>query len=173
MNNRLVGMDILRGISIYLIINLFDETAIQSLLYSAKGQNIDFWVTACVPNIFVFLMGFFFIIANKFRAVELLKKGVYILLLGYLLNIIRYPVIMYLADRYSSFSEAYVANSYYVHMVDIYIFVGYACLLIVPFSFLPNYYPIYLCLSAWVMYMSDSIVTLKSLITMLLGSIFL
>ena len=169
MNNRLVGIDILRGISICLMIfiNLFDETALPRLLYSAKGQNIDFWVTACVPNIFVFLMGFFFIIANKFRVVGLFKKGIYILFLGYLLNIVRYPVIMYLADMYTSVGEAYAANSYYVHMVDIYIFVGYACLLIIPFSFLPQYYPLYFCLAAWVMYVSDSIVTLKSFIRLL------
>ena len=169
MKTRLESLDILRGISVILMIfiNLFDETAVADLLYSSQGQFIDFWVTAFVPNIFVFIMGFFLIIANKFQPFSLFKKGLYILFLGYALNIVRYPLFMFLNDRFDSFAQAYNANSYYVHMVDIYIFVGFACLLLIPFALLPRLYPIFLLFSSWVMYMSDKVATLRSFLKIL------
>lgn len=169
MKTRLVSFDLLRGIIIILMIfiNLFDETAQSKLLYSDTGTSIDIWVTALVPNIFMFLMGFFFILAGGFTPRKLLTKGLSILLLGYALNILRYPVIMYAADWYDTLAEALADNMYYIHMVDIYIFVGYACLLLIPFALLPRFFPLYFTLSAYIMYNADNIRGIKQVINLL------
>lgn len=174
MKERLVGLDLLRGLIIILMIfiNLFDETAKEALVYSERGRAIDLAVTALIPNVFIFLMGFFLIIANGFTTKKLLQKAALLLVLGYALNIIRYPLFMYMGDYASSFSKAFAANLYYVHMVDIYIFVGYACLLLIPFTWLP---PIsaqaYASFAAFIMYLTIEIKTVKEYLLMLPASV--
>lgn len=157
MQERLTGLDLLRGLIIILMvfINLFDETAKESLIYSMQGRAIDLAITSLLPNIFIFLMGFFLIISNSFTSKKLLQKSILLLLLGYMLNIIRYPLFMYIGGYTTSFSNAFSTNAYYIHMVDIYIFAGYACLLFIPLTWLP---PIsaqaYTSFAAFVMYLT-------------------
>lgn len=174
MKERLSGLDLLRGLIIILMIfiNLFDETALESLVFSEQGRAIDLAVTSLLPNVFVFLMGFFLIVANKFTAKNLLHKSLLLLILGYALNIIRYPLFMYMGGYSSSLSQAFTANIYYVHMVDIYIFAGYACLLLVPLTWLP---PItaqaYTSFAAFVMYLSAQTKMLQEGLALLPDSI--
>ena len=133
-------MDLLKGLTVILMIfiNFFDEVAFDTLIHSAFGKTIDLVITSLVPTVFIFLMGFFLIISHSFSALRLLQKGLFILFLGYLINISRYPYMLYLAENGHSFPEYFMANIYYVNMVDIYLFIGYACLLLIPFSFLPK-----------------------------------
>ena len=170
MKERLSGLDLLRGLIIILMIfiNLFDETALESLLLSEQGRAIDLSITSLLPNVFVFLMGFFLIVANKFTAKSLLQKSLLLLLLGYALNIIRYPLFMYMGGYSSSIAKAFTDNIYYVHMVDIYIFAGYACLLLIPLTWLP---PItakaYTSFAAFVMYLSTQTKNVQECLTIL------
>ena len=160
MISRIVSLDLLKGFTILLMIfiNFFDEVAHESLLYSNLGRSIDVFITALVPNVFIFLMGFFLIISKSFNAIRLLKKGVFLLFLGYLINISRYPYMLYLADSGDNFSEHFYSNIYYVNMVDIYLFLGYACLLLIPLACLPSHYSfLYLILSATTMYLTSKI----------------
>ena len=174
MKERLTGLDLLRGLIIVLMIfiNLFDETAKEALVYSERGRAIDLAVTSLVPSVFVFLMGFFLIVSDGFSTKKLLRKSALLLILGYALNIVRYPLFMYLAGYSPSFGEAFAANSYYVHMVDIYIFAGYACLLLIPFSLVP---PItakaYTSFAAFVMYLTTEPQTVRELLQMLPSAI--
>lgn len=174
MKERLSGLDLLRGLIIILMIfiNLFDETAKEALVFSERGRAINLAITSLLPNVFLFLMGFFLIVANSFTAGRLLSKALLLLLLGYALNIIRYPLFMYLGGYSSSFSKALSANMYYVHMVDIYIFAGYACLLLIPLTWLP---PIsaqaYTSFAAFVMYLSTQTKVLKEYLLMLPSSV--
>lgn len=160
MKERLIGLDLLRGLIIILMIfiNLFDETAMESLVYSEQGRAIDLAVTSLLPNLFIFLMGFFLIIADSFTAQKLLRKASLLLILGYTLNIIRYPLFMYVGGYVPSVGEALSANMYYVYMVDIYIFAGYACLLLIPLSWLPSISAkAYISFASFVMYLTTQL----------------
>lgn len=160
MSSRLVSMDLLKGFTVILMIfiNFFDEVALESFLYSPQGRAIDFLVTALVPNVFIFLMGFFLIVAKGFTPYKLFKKALLLLSLGYLINITRYPYMLYLANGSNNFWEYMQANSYYIHMVDVYIFLGYACVLLLPFSFLPKRpASLYLTLTAVIMYLTTQL----------------
>lgn len=155
MNKRLESMDLLRGICFVLMvfINFFDEIAEVSILTSKKGFYIDFFITSMVPNTFIALMGFFLIISGSFCVTKLMAKGAQLLVLGFVINLLRYPLPQFVGNKLGLTEYGGLAKNavYHLLMIDIYSFAGYALLALMPLTLLPLASKLYFFLSALVL----------------------
>lgn len=176
MNRRLESMDLLRGFCLVLMvfINFFDEIAAVSILTSKKGFYIDFVITSMVPNTFIALMGFFLIVSGSFCVRKLMAKGVQLLLLGLVINLLRYPLPQFVGNKLGLTEYGGLTGNavYHLLMIDIYSFAGYALLALMPLTLLPLASKLYLFLSALVLAFAGYGGKLLSLVPDFLTDIF-
>lgn len=130
-------------------INFFDEIAEVSILESKQGFYIDFFVTSMVPNLFMTLMGFLLILSNGYKAKNVFEKAIKILFIGFAVNLIRVPLPQLIGNHLgiTEYGDLLGNAIYHLTMIDIYSFVGYALLTIIPLTFFSLPYPIYLVFS--------------------------
>ena len=135
----LESLDWLRGISIILMvfINFFDEIVKVSILKAPQGLYIDLAITSLIPNVFITIMGLLLIVNGRFSAGTVAAKAIKLLLLGYIINLLRVPMPQLVGNllgltHYQDLTKQAV---YHLSMIDIYSFVGYALLLVVPLTY--------------------------------------
>ncbi len=135
----LESLDWLRGISIILMvfINFFDEIVKVSILRAPQGLYIDLAVTSLIPNVFITIMGFLLIVNGRFSAGTVATKAIKLLLLGYAINLMRVPAPQLVGNLLglTHFEDLTKQAVYHLSMVDIYSFVGYALLLVLPLTY--------------------------------------
>lgn len=159
MKKYIESIDLLKGICLILMvfINFFDEIAEVAILESKQGIYIDFLITSLVPNVFMTLMGFLLILSNGYKAKNVLAKAITILFVGFAVNLIRVPLAQWAGNalgitEYGGLAENAV---YHLTMIDIYSFVGYALLTIIPLTFFKLPYPVYFALSGATMMLAS------------------
>lgn len=159
MKKYIESVDLLKGICLILMvfINFFDEIAEVAILESKQGIYIDFLVTSMVPNVFMTLMGFLLVLSNGYKAKNVFGKAIKILLIGFAVNLVRVPLPQWAGNalgitEYGGLAENAV---YHLTMIDIYSFVGYALLTIIPLTFFKLPFPAYFTLSGATMMLTS------------------
>ena len=149
------SIDLLKGLCLILMvfINFFDEIAEVSILESRQGIYIDFLVTSLVPNVFMTLMGFLLILSGGYKAKKVFAKAITILFVGFAVNLIRVPLPEWVGNALgmTEYGDLLGNAIYHLTMIDIYSFVGYALLTIIPLTFFSLPYPIYFVFSGLAM----------------------
>ena len=149
------SIDLLKGLCLILMvfINFFDEIAEVSILESRQGIYIDFLVTSLVPNVFMTLMGFLLILSGGYKAKKVFAKAITILFVGFAVNLIRVPLPQLIGNHLgiTEYGDLLGNAIYHLTMIDIYSFVGYALLTIIPLTFFSLPYPIYFVFSGLAM----------------------
>jgi len=149
------SIDLLKGLCLILMvfINFFDEIAEVSILESRQGIYIDFLVTSLVPNVFMTLMGFLLILSGGYKAKKVFAKAITILFVGFAVNFIRVPLPQLIGNHLgiTEYGDLLGNAIYHLTMIDIYSFVGYALLTIIPLTFFSLPYPIYFIFSGLAM----------------------
>lgn len=129
---RIEGLDVLRGLAVIFMVmvhvqNLFGNMDVFS---SVLGGTVDFFGGPPAAPVFMFLMGAFFILSKKKPLKVSLKRGLSLLGLGYLLNILRGAVPYYIATEFLAVPEqsfpAFFTYEFFIFNVDILIFAGLA-----------------------------------------------
>ena len=155
MKKYIESIDLLKGLCLILMvfINFFDEIAEVSILESRQGIYIDFLVTSLVPNVFMTLMGFLLILSGGYKAKKVFAKAITILFVGFAVNLIRVPLPEWVGNALgmTEYGDLLGNAIYHLTMIDIYSFVGYALLTIIPLTFFSLPYPIYFIFSGLAM----------------------
>lgn len=155
MKKYIESIDLLKGLCLILMvfINFFDEIAEVSILESRQGIYIDFLVTSLVPNVFMTLMGFLLILSGGYKAKKVFAKAITILFVGFAVNLIRVPLPQLIGNHLgiTEYGDLLGNAIYHLTMIDIYSFVGYALLTIIPLTFFSLPYPIYFVFSGLAM----------------------
>ena len=155
MKKYIESIDLLKGLCLILMvfINFFDEIAEVSILESRQGIYIDFLVTSLVPNVFMTLMGFLLILSGGYKAKKVFAKAITILFVGFAVNFIRVPLPQLIGNHLgiTEYGDLLGNAIYHLTMIDIYSFVGYALLTIIPLTFFSLPYPIYFVFSGLAM----------------------
>ena len=155
MKKYIESIDLLKGLCLILMvfINFFDEIAEVSILESRQGIYIDFLVTSLVPNVFMTLMGFLLILSGGYKAKKVFAKAITILFVGFAVNLIRVPLPQLIGNHLGITENGDLLGNaiYHLTMIDIYSFVGYALLTIIPLTFFSLPYPIYFVFSGLAM----------------------
>lgn len=159
MKKSIESIDLLRGICLLLMvfINFYDEIVKVSILESRQGIFIDFLVTSMVPNVFITLMGFLLIINDDYKAKHIFKKAIKILLIGFVINFIRIPLPELIGNLFgiTQYGDLWNNSIYHLGMIDIYSFVGYSLLTIIPLTCMRLNYFAYILLSALIMFLTS------------------
>ena len=155
MKKYIESIDLLKGLCLILMvfINFFDEIAEVSILESRQGIYIDFLVTSLVPNVFMTLMGFLLVLSGGYKAKKVFAKAITILFVGFAVNLIRVPLPQLIGNHLgiTEYGDLLGNAIYHLTMIDIYSFVGYALLTIIPLTFFSLPYPIYFVFSGLAM----------------------
>lgn len=159
MKKYIESIDLLKGLCLILMvfINFFDEIAEVSILESRQGIYIDFLVTSLVPNVFMALMGFLLILSDGYKAKKVFVKAIIILFVGFAVNLIRVPLPQLVGNALgmTEFDDLFVNAVYHLTMIDIYSFVGYALLFIIPLTYFRPHYLFYFFLSGLTMILTS------------------
>lgn len=181
MKTYIESIDLLRGICIILMIfiNFFDEIAKVSILEAKQGLCIDFLITSMVPSVFITLMGFLLILSDGYKAKHIFEKAIKILIIGYLINLIRVPVPQLIGNLLgvTQYGDLLKQVIYHLSMIDIYSFVGYVLLLIIPLTYVRLPYMAYFAISALLMlitsYKQELLGMMPSYLKFVFGYIFI
>lgn len=153
MKTYLESLDWLRGISIILMvfINFFDEIVKVSILKAPQGLYIDLSITSLIPNVFITIMGFLLIVNGRFSAGAVAAKAMKLLLLGYAINLLRVPTPQLVGNLLglTHYQDMMKHAVYHLSMIDIYSFVGYALLLMLPLTYARLSYASYFVLAGF------------------------
>jgi len=153
------SIDLLRGICLLLMvfINFYDEIVKVSILESSQGKFIDLLVTSMVPNVFIALMGFLLILNDDYKAKHIFKKAIKILLIGFVINFMRIPLPQLVGNMFgiTEYGDMWNNSIYHLGMIDIYSFVGYSLLTIIPLTLIKLSYLTYISLSALTIFLTS------------------
>jgi len=132
--NRQIEVDIIRGLAIFFMIlvhtsgQFLNESGSKTLF----ANTVDFF--GCIPAapVFMFVMGIGFVYSKNQDGLYLIKRGIQIFALGYLLNFLRgfLPVAIGSRLGYYSLTEGGMPWFYYLVEVDILQFAGLAMIFI-------------------------------------------
>lgn len=90
-NGRQFELDIARGLAVLfmVIVHVLSAFSKEEVSNSTFGFVIDFLGSPPAAPVFMFILGTGLVYSTKSEAVQLFKRGIYILSLGYLLNFLR------------------------------------------------------------------------------------
>ncbi|WP_207652919.1 acyltransferase family protein [Anaeromicrobium sediminis] len=138
--DRKKTFDFVRGLAVFFMITVhvlmvYSTNSVQNSLF---GEVIDFLGGPPAAPTFMFLMGVFYILSSKSNSLEAgIKKGVKLLLLGYLLSFLRYDLLILLEGTFTQIDFFSANNLVTLWEVDILLFAGWAYILmsLIRFSF--------------------------------------
>lgn len=128
---RQLELDIARGLAVLFMIAVHAQEmfALPHVAESLPGQMVEFFGGPPAAPVFMFLLGAGIIYSKKALASVLLKRGMLILLAGYLLNFLRSTLPNLLVGVISSDPEYYPDALYGLLEIDILQFAGLALIL--------------------------------------------